>query len=109
MINAFRRLLRYIEVLNNKRKLKFEIVVKNKIPRIQVKEKHEKKVKNITRLITAFGILVSVVSFSEWYYSLGVAILIFHHRSNIRKDYIYLYDYDDSTDARKMGWLKIGH
>jgi hypothetical protein len=77
MINAFRRLLRYIEVLNNKRKLKFEIVVKNKIPRIQVKEKHEKKVKNITRLITAFGILISVVSFSEWYYSLGVAILIF--------------------------------
>lgn len=77
MINKLRRILRYIEALNNKRKLKFEIVVKNKIPRIQIKEKHEKKVKNITRFITAVGILISVVSFSAWYYSLGVAILIF--------------------------------
>ncbi|MDD2371945.1 MAG: hypothetical protein PHQ32_08130 [Firmicutes bacterium] len=77
MINKLRRILRYIEALNNKRKLKFEIVVKNKIPRIQIKEKHEKKVKNITRFITAVGILISVVSFRAWYYSLGVAILIF--------------------------------
>ncbi len=77
MSNRLRRILRYFEVLNNKRKLKFEVVIKNKVPRIQVKEKYEKKVKGITRLITVVGILISVVSFSAWYFSLGVAILIF--------------------------------
>lgn len=77
MANKIRRILRYIEVLNNKRKLKFEIVFKNKIPHIQIEEKYEKRVKNITRFITAVGILISIVSFSAWYYSLGVAIIIF--------------------------------
>ena len=38
MSNRLRRILRYFGVLNNKRKLKFEVVIKNKVPRIQVKE-----------------------------------------------------------------------
>lgn len=77
MKNKIRRIIRSMEVLNNKRKLNVEIVLKNKIPRIKIQEKHEKKVKKITRLITAIGIIISIVSFSKWYYSLAVAIIIY--------------------------------
>lgn len=77
MVNQIRRILRRIQVKNNNRKLKFEIVIKNKIPRIQIQEKHERKVKWIIRILIVLGIVLSIVSFSTWYYALGISLGLF--------------------------------
>jgi hypothetical protein len=70
------KLIRKIQMLNNNRKLKIEFVIKDKIPRIKVDEKHEKKVKWGIRILTFLGIALSVITF-EWYYSLCIAIGLF--------------------------------
>ena len=45
MIKRVIKVLRKIEMLNNQRKLKFEVIIKDRIPRIKVQEKHEKQVR----------------------------------------------------------------
>jgi hypothetical protein len=72
-----KRLTRKLHIINNSRKLKFEVGIIDKIPRIKIQEKHQKKVKNIVRIITIIGILSSLISFNKWYYSLGTSIVIF--------------------------------
>lgn len=62
---------------NNRRKLKIEMVVNKRIPTIKIKDKHEKIVKRAIWVLTAIGILISVVTFSAWYFSLMVAIILF--------------------------------
>ncbi len=70
------KVLRRIEMLNNQRKLIFEIIIKDKIPRIKVQEKHEKKVRWAIRLLTLMGICISIVTFSKWYYALTVSVTL---------------------------------
>jgi hypothetical protein len=64
-------------MLNNQRKLKFEIVIKNRIPRLKVQEKHEVRVRWAIRVLTVIGILISVFTFSAWYYALCVSVGLF--------------------------------
>ena len=77
MKNYIRRLVRKIQKLNNQRKLKFEIIIKDKIPRLKVQEKHEKRVRWAIRILIVIGIVVSIITFSHWYYALSVAIGLF--------------------------------
>jgi len=77
MLKVIRRFIRKVQVLNNRRKLKIEVVFKNKFPRIKIQEKHENRVRWIIRIITFLGIALSVVSFSTWYYSLTVSLVLF--------------------------------
>lgn len=77
MINRFRRFLRRMQIWNNNRKLKIQLTRNVKIPTIKINEKHEKTIKRIVRTITVIGILISIISFSDWYYSLGVTIVLF--------------------------------
>ena len=66
-----------IQMLNNRRKLKFEIIVKDRIPRLKIQENHEKQVRWTIRILTAIGIFLSVVTYSQWYYPLSVSIGLF--------------------------------
>lgn len=90
VINYIRKLFRKIQILNNNRKLKFEIIIKDIIPRIKVQEKNEKRVKWSIRIIAIAGIVLSAVSFSMWYYAVGASIGIFLI-SQILEKIIYTY------------------
>ncbi|MEA1995900.1 MAG: hypothetical protein U9N18_07170 [Campylobacterota bacterium] len=49
----------------------------NHLPRLVIHEKYEKFVKWFLRILTAFGIVSSVIAFSIWYISLSFAIVLF--------------------------------
>ena len=76
-MNRILRMSRMIQVYYNRRKSKFQIVIENRFPRIKVAEKNERTAKYFIRGIALAGIITSVISFSEWYYSLGTAITLY--------------------------------
>lgn len=76
MKNNLKRLWRRIQIKTHYIRSKFDIVIRNKFPHIKINEKHQKNVKWILRILTFIGIVSSVIAFSAWYYSLGVAIAL---------------------------------
>jgi len=44
---------------------------------MKIQEKYGKRVKWVIRVLTLIGIALSVVTFSQWYYALGVSIVLF--------------------------------
>lgn len=75
-MSNMRRFLRKIQIKLHYLRSKFDIVIINKFPHIKINEKHQKKVKWIIRILTFIGIVSSVITFSEWYFSLGFAVVL---------------------------------
>ncbi len=79
MLNKVLRRIRRIQIKIHYLRSKFDVVIQDKMPHIKVREKHEKSVKWILRILTLIGVISSVIAFSTWYYSLlfSVALFIF--------------------------------
>lgn len=77
MLNKVRRLVRRLQIKIKYFRSKFDIVIQGKMPHIKISEKYEKSVKWILRILTAVGIITSIIAFSTWYYSLTFAVVLF--------------------------------